>query len=203
MVTSREALQQLIEGNRRYVSGDVSLKSFADSTSPGQRAGKQEPLAIILGCSDSRIPVEIIFDQGPGDLFVIRVAGNIVTPSQIGSIEFAARNFGTRLVVVLGHTHCGAIRATLDALESPPDASSPNIQFIVDHIRPPIDRLLKNDPTISSKELVRQATRANIHASIKHIQEGSPWIRRLILRDELQITGAEYSLETGSIEFLE
>src|SRR5450432_4889311 len=116
MILAREALALLQEGNRRFVS-DISNRDANASGVRRRLAASQEPFAAILGCSDSRVPVEIVFDQGLGDLFVIRVAGNIVAPSLIGSVEFAAEQFGTRLVVVLGHSRCGAIETTLEQLQ--------------------------------------------------------------------------------------
>ena len=116
MILAREALALLQEGNRRFVSDVSNRDPIASRARRLELAGSQEPFATILGCSDSRVPVEIVFDQGLGDLFVIRVAGNIVAPSLIGSVEFAAEQFGTRLVVVLGHTQCGAIATTLQQL---------------------------------------------------------------------------------------
>ena len=163
----------------------------------------QEPFAIILGCSDSRVPAEIVFDQGLGDLFVIRVAGNVVAPSQVGSVEFAAERFGTRLVVVLGHTQCGAVQATLEQLEQSRDERSDNLHSIVDRIRPSVEALvyteLRNDPA----KLMHHAVRANIRTAVDHLRHGSKTLEELINNDELMVVGAEYSLETGVVEFFE
>jgi len=157
----------------------------------------------MLGCSDSRVPVEIVFDQGLGDLFVIRVAGNIVAPSQIGSVEFAAEQFGTRLVVVLGHSNCGAIQATLEQLQRPKENQSRNLHAIVDLVRPSVENLLATDLKHDRDELVLQAVRANIKASVNHLQHGSEIIEQLIQEDGLLVVGAEYSLQTGEVEFFE
>jgi carbonic anhydrase len=166
-------------------------------------AAGQEPFAIILGCSDSRVPAELVFDQGLGDLFVIRVAGTIVAPSQVGSGEFAAARFGTRLVVVLGHSSCGAIVATVEDLGRPTQDQSRNLRSIVDRIRPSVVPLLatelKNDP----EALVREAVRANIRASVDHLRHGSEVLETLIERDGLRVVGAEYSLESGAVEFFD
>ncbi|HID49580.1 MAG TPA: carbonic anhydrase [Chromatiales bacterium] len=201
MVFAQDALKRLIEGNLRFVSG--SGRSDAD-TSPSRRrklTAGQEPFAIILGCSDSRVPAEMVFDQGLGDLFVIRVAGNIVAPSQIGSVEFAAARFGTRLVVVLGHSQCGAIQATLEELQQPTENQSRNLRAIVDRIRPSVEGLLatelRNDPV----ELVQSAVRANVRASVNHLRSGSEVLEQLIDREGLLVVGAEYSLETGHVDF--
>jgi carbonic anhydrase len=161
----------------------------------------QEPFAIILGCSDSRVPAEIVFDQGLGDLFVIRVAGNIVAPSQIGSVEFAAAQFGTRLVVVMGHTRCGAILATLDQLQQPEDSQSPNLRSIVDRVRPSVEPLLRTDLRHDRDALVRRAVRANVDHSVNQLRHGSLILERMIDNGELRIVGAEYSLETGEVVF--
>jgi carbonic anhydrase len=163
----------------------------------------QEPFAIILGCSDSRVPAEIVFDQGLGDLFVIRVAGNIVAPSQIGSVEFAAERTGARLVVVLGHTMCGAVLATLEELERPQESRSQNLRAIVDRVRPSVEELLATARGYDSDALVEKAVRANIRASVNHLRQGSSILEELIQGDGLLIVGAEYSLETGLVDFFD
>jgi len=160
----------------------------------------QEPFAIILGCSDSRVPAEIVFDQGLGDLFVIRIAGNIVAPSQIGSVEFAAERFGTRLVVVLGHSRCGAVLATLDELRRPHESQSPNLRSIVDRIRPSVEGLLAIDASADPDALVSAAVRANVDFSVDQLRRGSKILEQLIAHDGLHIVGAEYSLETGIVD---
>ena len=166
-------------------------------------ASGQEPFAAILGCSDSRVPVEIVFDQGLGDLFVIRVAGNIVAPSQVGSVEFAAEQFGTRLVVVLGHSKCGAVGATVEQLQRPKENQSHNLHSIVDLIRPSVEDLLATDLRNDLDELIHQAVRANIRASVNHLRHGSEIIEQLIRNDGLLVVGAEYSLETGVVDFFD
>jgi carbonic anhydrase len=203
MIPAREALERLRKGNGRFVS-DVSGREIL--TSPSRRnelAAGQEPLAIILGCSDSRVPAEIVFDQGLGDLFVIRVAGNIVAPSQVGSVEFAAERFGTRLVVVLGHSRCGAILATLEELGHPTEGQSRNLRSIVDRIRPSVEALLATELRYDADALVREAVRANIRASANHLRHGSEVLEQLIQSDGLLVVGAEYSLETGVVDFFE
>jgi carbonic anhydrase len=198
-----EALRRLREGNLRFASGTSALQ---DALSHGRRAElaeRQEPFAIILGCSDSRVPAEIVFDQGLGDLFVIRVAGNIVAPSQVGSIEFAAARFGTQLVVVLGHSRCGAILATLDELRTPTERQSRNLRAIVDRVRPSVEGLLATELRHDPEALVRQAVRANILASADHLRHGSELLEQLIQQGRLLVVGAEYSLESGQVEFLD
>jgi carbonic anhydrase len=165
--------------------------------------GGQEPFAVILGCSDSRVPVEIVFDQDLGDLFVIRVAGNIVASSQIGSVEFAAERFGTRLVVVLGHSQCGAVLATVEELRRPAKSQSPNLGSIVYRIRPAVEELLATELRHDPEALMRQAVRANVRASVNHLRHGSEVLEGLIRRDGLLVVGAQYSLDTGAVEFFE
>jgi len=202
MVPAREALERLREGNRRFVAGERShaLPSRAERA---ELADGQAPFAIVLGCSDSRVPAELVFDQGLGDLFVIRVAGNVVAPSQVGSVEFAAAKFGTRLVVVLGHTRCGAILATLDELAQPSESRSPNLRAIVDRVRPSVETLLGTELRHDRDALVAQAIRANVRASVDHLRHGSQILERLIDEDGLLVVGAEYSLETGAVTFFD
>jgi carbonic anhydrase len=203
MISAREALERLREGNHRFVSGVRSSDTFASQVRRSELAAGQEPFAISLGCSDSRVPAEIVFDQGLGDLFVIRVAGNIVAPSQIGSVEFAAERFGTRLVVVLGHSRCGAILATVEELGHPTEGQSRNLRSIVDRIRPSVEPLLATELRQDADALVRLAVRANIRASANHLRHGSEILEQLIQREGLLVVGAEYSLESGEVEFFE
>ncbi|HKE94481.1 MAG TPA: carbonic anhydrase [Povalibacter sp.] len=203
MVSAREALERLRDGNRRFVSEDWSTQTLPSPTRRRELATGQQPFAIILGCSDSRVPAEIVFDQGLGDLFVIRVAGNIVAPSQIGSVEFAVERYGTRLVVVLGHSMCGAIQATLEELERPSGTRSPNLRSIVDRVRPSVEELLETELRRNPSALMHHAVRANIRASAAHLRHGSQTIEQLIKREGLLVVGAEYSLETGLVDFFD
>jgi carbonic anhydrase len=203
MIEARQALARLQEGNRRFVSGDRSNDTLASPARRHELAEGQAPFAIVLGCSDSRVPAEIVFDQGLGDLFVIRVAGNIVAPSQIGSVEFAAERFNTRLVVVLGHSRCGAIEATLEQLQRPTDNAARHIDSIVDRIRPAVEALLATDLKRDPENLMGHAVRANIRASANHLRHGSQLIEDLVRSDRLLIVGAEYSLETGVVDFFD
>jgi carbonic anhydrase len=200
IISAREALKQLKEGNRRFVA-ERGSDAAVGRTRREQLTERQEPFAIVLGCSDSRVPAEIVFDQGLGDLFVIRVAGNIVAPSQVGSVEFAAGRFGTRLVVVLGHSGCGAIVATIDELKRPAEKQSRNLHAIVDRVRPSVEPLLATG--LRDDVLIRDAVRANVRASASHLRHGSELLEELIARDGLLVVGAEYSLETGVVEFFE
>lgn len=203
MISALEALERLQEGNRRFVSDLQNPDAPAHQTRRTELTAGQEPFAIILGCSDSRVPAELVFDQGLGDLFVIRVAGNIVAPSQVGSVEFAAERFGTRLVVVLGHSMCGAILATLAELGRPTEGQSPNLRAIVDRIRPSVAGLLTTEFRHDPDALVQQAVRANVRASADHLRHGSAILEQLIAEDGLLVVGAEYSLETGIVDFFD
>lgn len=203
MISAPEALQRLQVGNRRFVAGGQSRAMVTSQTRRNELAMGQEPFAIILGCSDSRVPAEIVFDQGLGDLFVIRVAGNIVASSQVGSVEFAAARFGTRLVVVLGHSRCGAILATLEEMQLATGSQSRNLRSIVDRIRPSVEALLATDLRHNPAALVEHAVRANIRASANHLRHGSEVLEELIQRNQLLVVGAEYSLETGTVDFFD
>lgn len=203
MIPASEALQRLKEGNRRFVNDEATGVIAAGATRRGELVSGQAPFAIILGCSDSRVPAEIIFDQGLGELFVIRVAGNIVAPSQVGSIEFAAEQFGTRLVVVLGHSNCGAVSATVNELKRPSAVRSHNLHAIVDRIRPSVETLLETPLQDDPDALVKHAVRANVRLSVSHLQHGSRILEELIDGDGLVVVGAEYSLETGAVEFFD
>jgi carbonic anhydrase len=199
MISAQEALTRLREGNRRFVSSQsTSNQEYRASLVSGQ-----EPFAIVLGCSDSRVPAELVFDQGFGDLFVIRVAGNIVAPSQIGSVEFAAARFGTRLVIVMGHSQCGAITATLEELSGRAETSSRNLRSIVTRVRPSVEAVLSGQPAADLSVLMPAAIRANVRASANHLRHGSELLERLIEEEGLLVVGAEYSLETGIVTFFD
>jgi len=202
MIPAADALQLLRDGNGRFVANVRSHDSATEARRAEVAAG-QEPFAIILGCSDSRVPAEIVFDQGLGDLFVIRVAGNIVAPSQVGSVEFAAERYGTRLVVVLGHSQCGAILATIDELKRPTINQSRNLHSIVDRIRPTIEPLLRTELEQDRDAFVTNAVRANVRSSVSHLRHGSEMLEQLIEKNNLVVVGAEYSLETGVVDFFD
>ena len=201
MIGATEALERLRAGNARFVSGGQLMESLANPERRGELTSGQEPFAIILGCSDSRVPAEIIFDFSLGHLFVIRVAGNIVAPSQIGSIEFAAEQFGTRLVVVMGHENCGAVAATLDELNRPTESRSPNLSAIVDRIRPAVEPLTASGA--KGAALLKQAVGENVRASVNQLQHGSEILKNQIRDDGLLVVGAEYSLKTGAVDFFD
>jgi len=201
MISANAALDRLKTGNARYVRNQ-SIARVSDLDRSALAAG-QTPFAIILGCSDSRVPAELVFDQGLGDLFVIRVAGNIVAPSQIGSVEFAAENLGSRLVVVMGHTRCGAVAATLDAVLSGTAADSRNIRSIIDRVRCAVEIARESAPADDRSALLRHATRANVRIACNQLRHGSDIIERLIDKEGLTIVGAEYSIESGEVEFFD
>ncbi len=203
MISATEALKRLQDGNKRFISGERSIDSAVNQIQRSNYVKDQAPFAIILGCSDSRVPAEIVFDQGLGDLFVIRVAGNIVAPSQIGSVEFAAEKFGTPLVVVLGHSNCGAVIATIDELEHPTDNKSSNVLAIVNRIKSTIEPLFNAGLCEDPESLLNTAIRANIQSATNHLRHGSAMLEQLILKDELVIVGAEYSLETSEVDFFD
>lgn len=203
MVSAQEALERLKEGNRRFVNHLRSAEAMLSQVRRSELVKGQKPFAIVLGCSDSRVPAEIVFDQGLGDLFVIRVAGNIVAPSGIGSVEFAAEAFGTRLVVVMGHSFCGAIDATLEVIENPNARRSPNLMSIVDRVRPAIEGLVHTELAKDHQRLVLEAMRANVRASVNQLKYGSRILERMVLEDGLRVVGAEYNLESGEVIFFE
>lgn len=201
MMTAQEALARLKEGNQRFVNGESSVAISQDQRS--LLTSDQNPFAIVLGCSDSRVPAEIVFDQGLGDLFVIRVAGNIVAPSQVGSVEFAAARYDCAVVVVLGHTHCGAVKATVDALKNPNQAPSSNLMSIVNRVRPSVEVLMQTELKDDEEKLCLHAVRSNIFASVNQLRHGSAVMEALIEQGKLIVVGAEYSLETGEVKFFD
>jgi carbonic anhydrase len=203
IVSSEVALERLKAGNRRFVDELQEHGSLVGSERRSELRDQQEPFAIILGCSDSRVPSELVFDQGLGDLFVIRVAGNIVAPSQIGSVEFAAKRFGTRLVVVLGHSQCGAVAATIEEMYGEVRYRSPNVLSIVDFIRPAIEPLMLETPEIDRQELLRLGVRANIMAATRMLLDGSKVLEEFVAEKDLQIVGAEYCLDSGVVDFFD
>jgi len=203
MISALEGLARLKAGNRHFVSEHPDHDDHVTRTRRRELVHGQEPFAIILGCSDSRVPAEIVFDQGLGDLFVIRVAGNIIAPSLVGSVEFAVERFGTRLVVVLGHSSCGAVQATLEDLEQPIESRSTNLHAIVNRIRPVVEPLMETELGKDRELLLKRAVRANIRASTNQLRHGSSFLERSVQNEGLLIVGAEYSLETGVVDFFD
>lgn len=203
MITASEAIRRLKEGNQRFVAGVRSIDTIVKQQRRTDFVNRQAPFAVILGCSDSRVPAEIVFDQGLGDLFVIRVAGNIVAPSQIGSVEFAVEKFSTPLVVVLGHSMCGAVMATIDEMKNPLNNKSSSVLSIVNRIRPTVEPLFETELSNNSSKLLESAIRANILAATNHLRHGSQMLEQLVEKGDVAIIGAEYSLESGEVTFLD
>ena len=202
MIDAAEALTRLRDGNARFVAGQLTDQALSKREMKAL-ATDQAPFAIILGCSDSRVPAELVFDQGFGDLFVIRVAGNIVAPSQVGSVEFAAAKFGTKLVVVMGHQSCGAITAAVEELLDGAKPESRNLSSIVDRVMPSVQAVIAGRGNLDRKALIREAVRANVRASVDHLRHGSALLEKLVRTEGLMIVGAKYSLDTGVVAFLE
>lgn len=203
MLTAVEALERLKKGNQRFVKGETNHQKLLTHHERAQMAETQEPFAIILGCSDSRVPAEMVFDQGLGDLFVIRVAGNIVAPSQVGSVEFAVDSFNCPVVIVLGHTHCGAIDSTIEALRNPDQPPSANLMSIVNRVRPSVEILMQTELKDDLKKLSCHAVRSNVFASVNQLRHGSAVLESFISKGQLKVVGAEYSLETGEVLFFD
>lgn len=199
MISAADALQRLRDGNRRFVNAEGSNVESLSEARRAELVAGQTPFAVILACSDSRVPVELIFDQGLGDLFVIRVAGNIVAPSQVGSIEYAVSQLGSRLVVVLGHSNCGAVDATLAELAREQEHRSPNLQSIVDRIRPAVEPLLNGPDGVT----LPKAVLANVRHSVEQLRHGSEILENLIDKDDLTVVGAKYWIETGEVRFFD
>jgi len=203
MISAEDALARLRDGNRRFVANEPTASA---QLTPSQRlalTNGQQPFAIVLGCSDSRVPAELVFDQGFGELFVIRVAGNIVAPSQVGSVEFAAARFGTRLVVVMGHSQCGAVTAAVEEVLGRTTNESRNLRSIVDRVRPSVETVVSARADHDVDVIIGDAVRANVRASVDHLRHGSPLLEALIQRDGLRVVGAEYSLESGVVTFFD
>ncbi len=202
-LSAQEAVARLVMGNRRYMQNVRSVDSLMSHSRRDLESVPQRPFAIILGCSDSRAPAEVVFDQGLGDLFVIRVAGNIVAPSQVGSVEFAAERFGTRLVLVMGHSSCGAIDAALEAVQRKAGPASRNLMSIVDRVRPSIESLVNTDLAKDPPRRTREAIRANVRTSVSHLRHSSEIIERLVEKEGLLVVGAELDLTTGEVDFFD
>lgn len=203
MTSPTEALARLQEGNRRFVTYGRVRQARTDEARREELAEGQDPFAVVLGCSDSRVPVELVFDQGLGELFVVRVAGNVVADSQIGSVEYAVEQLGTQLVVVLGHSGCGAVQATLDHEGQSLAELSSGLAAIVGRIRPGIAALEGAPPLADPAAHYHAAVAANVRHSVAQLRRGSPGLARRLETGELLIVGAEYDLESGVVEFLD
>ncbi len=199
-VSAPEALARLREGNSRFMKNVRSIEVLASQSNREALVRGQAPYAMVLSCSDSRAPSELIFDCGLGDLFVVRVAGNIVAPSIIGSIEYAAATFGTELLVVMGHSGCGAVTATVQALTEQAAALSPDIEGIIRRIEPAVSELTHH---LSGAELLQAAVRANVRASAGELRHGSRILEERVRSGRLRVVGAEYLLATGEVDFFD
>lgn len=195
------ALARLREGNARFTANLRSIDAMASQARRAALVQGQSPFAIVLSCSDSRVPAEIVFDCGLGDLFVVRVAGNVVAPSLVGSIEFAAETFGTELVVVMGHSSCGAVAATIDALQGCGVPRSLNVREIVERITPAIKSVVRSD--VPRAEILRAAVRANISAAASHLRQTSEVLAQRIREGRLLVVGAEYDLASGIVDIFD
>ena len=198
-----EAMQKLRQGNARFINNVRGAEPILSQVRRADFVHRQNPFAVILGCSDARVPAEIVFDQGLGDLFVIRVAGNVVAPSQVGSVEFAVESFDIHLVVVLGHTQCGGVGATLDVLQDRAKPGSRGVMSIVDRIRPAIEPLLQTELASHPDALMRAAIRANVRASANQLRHGSEIIERMAAERGLSVVGGVYDLASGEVDFFD
>jgi carbonic anhydrase len=212
LLSAADALARLQQGNQNFADHIRTHGTLAGLDAAAELIQTQRPFATIVGCSDSRAPLEIVFNQGVGDLFVIRIAGNTMDPPQIGSIEFAAEKLGTRLVVIMGHTQCGAVGATIEALQHPEAEQSPNLLSIVERIRPTVAPLMETDLRHDPAALSAAAIRANVAQSVQQLRANSPLMRQHMDSEEspaapglgpVKVVGAEYAVETGVVEFFD
>ena len=201
MKSAHEGLRALREGNQRFVAGTSVSGAVDDRALRGELASGQAPFAVVVGCSDSRVTPETVFDQSLGDLFVVRVAGHVLAAPQVGSVEFAVQSFGTPLVVVLGHTRCGAVAATLREMEAPSVGLSAGLAALVEAIRPTIEPLLKDGAGGASSELSEHAVRAHVQATVTRLKHDSQLLSDRAHDGELHLVGAVYSLDSGQVEF--
>jgi carbonic anhydrase len=197
-----DALARLRAGNERFIANVRSIDSLSSQARRDALVSGQKPYAIVLSCSDSRAPAEHVFDCGLGELFSVRVAGNIAAPSIIGSVEFAASTFGTQLVVVMGHTQCGAVKAALDMVTKGGAPESQNVRDIVERITPSIAELASGRKNFD-EELTLSATRSNVRATASHLRHGSRVLEQLIAEDKLRVVGGCYELESGRVDFFD
>ena len=190
--TPDAALARLMEGNARYVSGQLKERDF--SANRAARAQGQAPFAAILGCADSRVAPELAFDQAPGELFIVRVAGNFVTPEGLGSLEFGAAVLGTKVIMVLGHTSCGAVNATVDALQKS-NSLPGHIAGLVTSMKPGIEPIMKT----AGPDLQQRAVVANVQANVRRLQTEKPILGEMVAAGKLRVVGAYYDLPTGKV----
>ncbi len=198
-VTADKALELLAEGNKNYTKGDLHhLEQMSASKTRTSLAKVQHPYAIIVSCSDSRVPPEILFDKGLGEIFVIRVAGNVVAPHELGSIEYAAEHLGSTLIMVLGHERCGAVTAAVDAKGKPEG----NIGSIVDSIAPAVEKAHKKNPAANHADLVETSVNENVRLVAQNILGQSPVIKKLAAEGKVKVVGAKYDLDEGTVQMI-
>jgi carbonic anhydrase len=197
MLTAFAALERLRAGNRRF-SRNLSVATSHEARRVALTEG-QAPDAIVLTCADSRVPPELVFDLGLGDLFVVRVAGNVCSPSTLASIEYAANALGTELVVVMGHTRCGAVKATIDAATNAKCPGSASLEDLVERLMPAVSEVVGRG--LEPAELLTAATRANIHLTAARLGQESKVLAERIRSGKLMVVTAEYALETGEVSF--
>jgi carbonic anhydrase len=193
--TPDEALNLLVEGNARYVANQPRERDF--SAARASRARGQAPFAAILGCADSRIAPELAFDQGPGDLFVVRVAGNFVTPDGLASLEFGAAVLGTKLIMVLGHSSCGAVDATVGALQKGNNLPG-HIAELVRAMKPGVAPVLKQP----GDDVAQRAVIANVRYNVQRLQRAKPILADMVAKNKLRVVGAVYDLATGKVSLV-
>lgn len=198
-LTADEALKRLLDGNQRYRANHTTIRETSTPSIREALSTGQKPFAIILSCSDSRVPPEIIFDKGLGEIFVVRVAGNIADPVILGSIEYAAEHFGSPLIVVLGHNRCGAVTAAVESQGHPHG----NIGAIIKTITPAVKQARKDAKGAGKSDLVESAIDNNIKLVAKSLIEQSPVIRSLVDAGKVKIIGAKYDLDDGTVRLLE
>ncbi len=188
--TPDDALSELKRGNQRFVDGKLTNTNYKAQIE--QTKADQHPHSLVLSCLDSRIPPEIIFDQGIGNIFVARVAGNVEDPNILGSMEFATKVKGTKLIVVMGHNHCGAVKGAVD------DAELGNLTQLVDQIKPAF-----TGDTSNIALLLDETSKNNVKTTIEHIVKDSPVIAELIKEGKVKIVGAYYDITKGQVSFFE
>ena len=194
-LTPNMVIQSLKEGNERFMRNDLTARDHSEQVRKSTNA--QFPKAIVLSCVDSRIPVEDVFDRGIGDIFVARVAGNFVNEDILGSMEFACKVSGSKLVLVMGHEHCGAVKAAVD------DVKLGNITPMLSKIRPAVDTIeYDGDRTSKNQEFVHMACESNVKNTIEQIRKNSPILKEMEDNGEIKIIGAVYDMDDGSVDFL-
>ncbi|TWJ19412.1 carbonic anhydrase [Geobacter argillaceus] len=196
--TADEALQKLLEGNKRYVEQQMTGQKLSDAHTRETLATSQHPYAIILSCSDSRVPPEIVFDKGLGEVFVVRVAGNVPDPVVLGSVEYAAEHLGSPLVVVLGHERCGAVTAAVEAKGKPEG----NLGAIIKTIAPAVKQARTEYKGADKAALVETAIDDNVKLVAANLTKQSSLLKHLVKEGKLKIVAAKYDLDDGQVRLL-